>query len=53
MTALFYDECFQNLYYAEEAMKDWIPVSDYEIIFEAVNPEVQNKLLKNEETGAK
>lgn len=53
MDDLFFNECFQNLYYAEEAMKNWIPLTDYEIIFEAVNPEIQNKLLKNEETANK
>jgi hypothetical protein len=51
MNTLFCDECFQNLYYAQETMKNWIQLSDYEIIFEAVNPDVQDKLLKNEKTG--
>lgn len=53
MNTIFFDECFQNLYYAQETMKDWIPLSDYEIIFEAVNPDVQEKIFKNEETATK
>lgn len=53
MNTIFFDECFENLYYAQETMKDWIQLSDYEIIFEAVSPDVQDKIFKNEETGEK
>jgi hypothetical protein len=53
MYSVLFDECFQNLNYAQETMNSWIPVSDYEIIFEAVNPEIQDKLFKNDNTGSK
>lgn len=54
MNRVFSDECLQNLYCAQETMKNWIPLSDYEMIFEAVvNPDVKSKIVQNEETGKK
>lgn len=51
---LILDECGQNLFYAEESMREWIPVSEYEIIFEAgINQDVKEKITKNEETANK
>ena len=48
------DECLQNLFYAEEAMKEWIPLTEYEILFEAgINQEVKDKITKNEDTANK
>ena len=54
MNAIIQDECLRNLYYAQEAMKDWIPLSEYEMIFEASeNPETARKVAQNEETETK
>lgn len=54
MSTLILDECLQNLFYAQEAMKEWIPMTEYEVIFEAAeNQETADKLAKNEETATK
>ena len=51
---VFRDECFKNLFYAQEAMKDWIPMTEYEMIFEATEkPEVASKVEQNEKTAEK
>ena len=48
------DECLQNLFYAEEAMKDWIPVTEYEVLFEAtISQDVKNKITQNDDTANK
>ena len=54
MSTVILDECLQNLFYAQEAMKEWIPMTDYEIIFEASeNKATAEKVEKNEKTEAK
>lgn len=53
-TSYLVDECLQNLFYAEEAMKSWIPLTEYEILFESgINKEVKDKILQNEKTEEK
>lgn len=54
MSVIIHDECTRYLYYASETMKEWIPITDYEYIFEAaINQEVKDKIVKNEETANK
>jgi hypothetical protein len=54
MNTIVFDECLQNLFYAEETMRDWIPLTDYELIFEAgINPDIKAKIVQNEGTEIK
>lgn len=54
MSKVFQDECLKNLFLAQEAMKEWIPMSEYEFIFEATEKsETAEKVAKNEETAKK
>ena len=54
MSTLLLDDCLQNLLYAQEAMKEWIPLTEYEVIFEAAEkPETADKVAKNEATATK
>ena len=54
MNTIIRDECLQNLFYAQEAMKEWIPMTEYEVIFEAAeNSETAEKVAKNEATATK
>ena len=48
-----YDECDKNLYYAQETMKAWIPLTDYEMIFEASDTATSEKISQNALTGKK
>lgn len=54
MSALVLDDCLQNLILAQEDMKEWIPMTEYEWIFEAVSdPVVAANAEKNEATMTK
>lgn len=54
MNSMMLDDCLQNLFYAQEAMKEWIPMTEYEVIFEAAEKsDVADKVAKNEETASK
>lgn len=54
MSALVLDECLQNLVLAQESMKEWIPMTEYEWIFEATeDPVVAANAEKNEATMTK
>ena len=54
MNTMILDDCLQNLLYAQEAMKELIPMTEYELIFEAAeNPETAEKVAKNEATAKK
>ena len=54
MNSIMVDECIQNLFYAQEAMKEWVPLSDYDIIFEASkDSKIAETVAKNEEVETK
>ena len=51
---VFLDDCLQNIFYAQEAMKEWIPITEYEILFESgISKDVKDKIAKNEDTANK
>jgi hypothetical protein len=45
--AFIQDECIRNIYLAQEAMKDWIPMTEYEMIYEAATDPVMAAKAKN------
>ena len=54
MGTLVLDECLQNLFYAQETMKEWIPMTEYEVLFEATeNEETAEKVANNERVSEK
>ena len=54
MSTLVLDDCLQNLVLAQESMKEWIPMTEYEWIFEATeDPVVAANAEKNEATMEK
>ena len=54
MGTLVLDECLQNLVYAQETMKEWIPMTDYEVLFEAAEKkETADKVVANEQVAEK
>ena len=53
MNRVLFDDCYKNLYYAQETMKAWIPLTDYEMIFESEDTLVSEKISQNALTGKK
>lgn len=54
MNSVMHDECIRNLFYAQETMKAWIPMTEYDVLFVAVeNADVAENVQKNEETAKK
>ncbi len=54
MGAILRDECIENLIYAQESMNEWIPMTEYEVIFEASEKsDIADKVAQNEETANK
>ena len=41
------DECLSSLYKLELLMEDYVELSDYQVLFEADNPDVSAQMQKN------
>ena len=45
---MIHDDCLRNLYLCQETMKDWVPMTEYEMIYEAaVDPVTAKAAEKN------
>ena len=53
MDTIFLPECLEDLYVVQELMKDYIELSDYQVLFEATNPEVANIITNNDKIRTK
>ena len=54
MSVVIQDECIKYLCLAQECMKDWIPMTEYEVLFEAVEKtQTADKVTQNERTATR